>query len=158
MTQTEAEAETEGAPHLADSLVRLSHLVDHVFVDVCREFDLSQPQAQLLCMLIDGPVGMTELSRLLHVEKSSLTGLVDRVAKRGMVERVRSDEDRRALRIALTEEGRRLALDSHARMRARLDSLATGVAAQDRTTLNAGIGSILAAHTAQTGRPWDRTE
>ncbi|WP_326691179.1 MarR family transcriptional regulator [Streptomyces sp. NBC_01795] len=146
------------APEIATSLVRLSHLVDHVFADVCRDFDLTQQQAQLLCMLIDGPVGMTELSRLLHVEKSSLTGLVDRVERRGLVERVRADNDRRAFRIALTTTGAELADDSHAAMCARLEALGQELGQRERETLNSGISCVLAAHTAETGRPWDRTE
>jgi DNA-binding MarR family transcriptional regulator len=73
---TTTEATTE--PGFAAALVRLSHLVQHVFADVSRDHDITPQQTQLLCMLIGGPVGMTELSRLMHLEKSSLTGLVDR--------------------------------------------------------------------------------
>ena len=65
-----------GQTGLAEALMRLSQLVAHVFADVSRGRDLTPQQAQLLCTLLEGPVGMTELGRLLHLEKSSLTGLV----------------------------------------------------------------------------------
>ncbi|MFG3255664.1 MarR family winged helix-turn-helix transcriptional regulator [Streptomyces sp. NPDC048172] len=143
---------------VTDALVRLTHLVDHVFADVCREADLTPQQAQLLCMLIDGPVGMTELSRLLHLEKSSLTGLVDRVQRRGLVDRVRDGNDRRACRIELTEAGERIGQESHRAMGERLDALLHDFDGRDRDRLTSSVSRILAAHTAATGRPWDRTE
>ncbi|MFG6198255.1 MarR family winged helix-turn-helix transcriptional regulator [Nonomuraea sp. JJY05] len=48
-------------------------------------------------MLTSGDgVGRTDLSKLLHLEKPSLTGLVDRAERRGLVRRVHDDADRRA--------------------------------------------------------------
>ena len=52
---------------------------------------------------------MAELSDRLHIEKSTLTGLVDRAERRGLVFRTPDRADRRALRVALTDEGRELA-------------------------------------------------
>jgi DNA-binding MarR family transcriptional regulator len=137
---------------LAVALVRLSHLVQHVFADVSREYDLTPQQAQLLCMLISGPVGMTELSRLLHLEKSSLTGLVDRVERRGLVARTRDSRDRRACQIALTSQGARLATKSHQDVTARLDTLAGDVQPADSNRLASVIARILAEHGATTSR------
>ncbi|QUG99769.1 winged helix-turn-helix transcriptional regulator [Saccharopolyspora erythraea] len=128
---------------LAAGLVRLTHLVQHVFAEVNRDFDLTPQQAQLLCMLIDGPIGMGELSRLLHLEKSSLTGLVDRVQRRGLVERVRDDRDRRACRIALTAEGVRLGNESHSAVAARLEEMGGALPRAERKRLADAIGRIL---------------
>ena len=55
MTKTVPTADIE----LAGSLVRLSHLVQHVFADVSRQHDLTPQQAQLLCVLMNGPLGMS---------------------------------------------------------------------------------------------------
>jgi DNA-binding MarR family transcriptional regulator len=131
---------------LAVALVRLSHLVQHVFADVSRAHDLTPQQAQLLCKLIDGPVGMTELSRLLHLEKSSLTGLVDRVERRGLVARTRDSRDRRACRIELTSQGARLAAASHQDVTARLEMLARELPPADSSRLASAIAHILAEH------------
>jgi DNA-binding MarR family transcriptional regulator len=119
----------------AESLVRLSHLVQYVFADVSRRHELTPQQAQLLCALSPGPIGMTDLSRALHLEKSSLTGLVDRVERRGLVERVRDGQDRRACRISLTAQGRRLAVEAHNGVTARLEELTGEVGAADRKRL-----------------------
>ncbi|MBP2186923.1 MarR family winged helix-turn-helix transcriptional regulator [Amycolatopsis magusensis] len=127
---------------LATALVRLSHLVQRVFTEVSRDHELTQQQAQLLCALIAGPVGMTELGRTLHLEKSSITGLVDRVERRGLVTRVRDDHDRRACRIALTEKGAELGERSHEGVVERLDELTADLPAGTRELLAAALSGL----------------
>jgi DNA-binding MarR family transcriptional regulator len=139
------------------ALVRLAHLVQQVFAEVAKEHDLTPQQAQLLCLLTGGPVGMTELTRSLHLEKSSLTGLVDRAEKRGLVARVRDEHDRRACRIALTPEGERLGGLAHEGVAGRLEELAGELPHDHRDLVAAAIGGILAEHAARTGRAWPAT-
>lgn len=57
-----------------------------------------------------GPDGirMTDLSGRLVVSKSGVTALVDRLEGRGLLERVPDPKDRRAIRVAITEEGTRV--------------------------------------------------
>lgn len=98
-----------GTSPYAEALIQLTHTVNHVFSDASRAHGLTPQQAQLLGVLTRGPTGMTELSAAMHLERSSLSGLVDRVERRGLVVRVRDDTDRRAYRAALTERGDRLA-------------------------------------------------
>jgi DNA-binding MarR family transcriptional regulator len=125
--------------------VQLHHLVQHVFADESRTHDLTPQQAQLLCRLMAGPIGMTELRQFLHLEKSSLTGLVDRVERRGLVQRLRPTHDRRACDIALTSQGRRLANATHQAITDRLETLAGDVHRADRTILTATIVQLLGA-------------
>ncbi|MBT2230969.1 MarR family winged helix-turn-helix transcriptional regulator [Nonomuraea sp. NEAU-A123] len=127
----------------AAALVRMSHLVQREFADVSRQHDLTPQQTQLLCMLIGGPVGMTELSKLLHLEKSSLTGLVDRVERRGLVARVADPRDRRACQIELTPQGTQLANDSHGEITRRLDAVAEVLSQDDRDRLPVVVAQLL---------------
>jgi len=48
----------------------------------------------------------TELSRALGLDKSAITGLVDRLANKGLVERRSTPSDRRSMSIMLTDAGR----------------------------------------------------
>lgn len=52
----------------------------------------------------DKPVTQRDLRREFNMSRSSVTGLIDRMEAKGMVERVRSDEDTRVKRIVLTEK------------------------------------------------------
>lgn len=130
---------------LADALVRVTNLVQHVFADVSKRHDLTSQQTQVLCLLADRPVGMTELCQLLYLEKSSVTGLVDRVQRRGLVSRCRDEQDRRACRVELTADGSRLAERTHAAVAARLDELAAELPAPDRVLLAGALARLLAA-------------
>ncbi|MEU6170566.1 MarR family transcriptional regulator [Streptantibioticus parmotrematis] len=93
---------------LADRLVPLSFLIQSVFDRACADHDTAPAQARLLGVLQGRTPLMAELARLLGVEKSSLTGLIDRAERKGLVRRVPTPGDRRATRIELTPEGRRV--------------------------------------------------
>ena len=53
----------------------------------------------------DGPIPMSRLAELLDVSLPNVTGIVDRMVERGLVERGRDDGDRRLVTVAVTESG-----------------------------------------------------
>src|SRR6267143_4768529 len=73
-------------------------------------WDLSPSQFNILNLLCGRPGGCTqsELSRSLIMHRSNVTGLVDRLEARGLVQRLDSAKDRRAYRVVLTTAGKRL--------------------------------------------------
>lgn len=75
-----------------------------------QNWDLSPSQFNILNLLRDRPEGVTQiaLSRELIMHRSNVTGLVDRLEKRGLLERRETPGDRRAYRVALTAEGLQL--------------------------------------------------
>lgn len=52
-----------------------------------------------------GEVNMTQVSDYLQVPLNTVTGIVDRMEKRGLLERQRSAEDKRVVTIQMTEQG-----------------------------------------------------
>jgi len=73
-------------------------------------WDLSASQFNILNLLHMTPDGCTqiELSRLLIMHRSNITGLVDRLEKRGLLQRKDNPTDRRAYKVVLTSTGRKL--------------------------------------------------
>lgn len=59
----------------------------------------------LMALETEGPLPMRGLAETMDVSQASVTGIVDRMEQRGLVERRRHDEDRRIVRVALTELG-----------------------------------------------------
>src|SRR3954471_14441319 len=98
---------------LASALVRTMHLLQDFHAESSRPLGLTPQQAHLICVLLGGPLGMTELSRIMSIERSSLTSMVDRLERRSLVARPAAPSDRRACHIALTDEGRTLAHQAH---------------------------------------------
>ncbi len=74
------------------------------------KWDISASQFNVLNVLTDQPEGLTqvELSRLLIMHRSNVTGLVDRLEERKLIQRKPNSEDRRAHRVVLTSAGRKL--------------------------------------------------
>ncbi|HEX2143931.1 MAG TPA: hypothetical protein VHG10_05410 [Glycomyces sp.] len=54
---------------MGTALVRTAFLVDAVYADAVRDFDLTVPQAQLLCVLMARPYGMFERRRLRRIHR-----------------------------------------------------------------------------------------
>lgn len=52
---------------------------------------------------------MNELALILGVSKANVTGLVDRMVRARLIERMRSDDDRRVVFVSLSPRGRRVA-------------------------------------------------
>jgi DNA-binding MarR family transcriptional regulator len=104
----ELDREEPGDLGIVDALAQLSFLLQAMLAREAAAFDLSMVQTRLLGVLRDRHPTMQELARLLELDKSSVTGLVDRAEKRGLVRRTPSEDDRRAIRVALTPSGRRI--------------------------------------------------
>ncbi|MDX6237370.1 MAG: hypothetical protein QOG10_2185 [Kribbellaceae bacterium] len=116
----------------ATGLVRLTFLVQSLYAEVGRGCDLTVAQAQMLCSLTDRSVGMAELSGLLGLERSSLTGLVDRAEQRGLVGREADPHDRRAVKVTLTSAGADAVHRFHDQLTSRLELLLDGLPTTER--------------------------
>ena len=85
---------------------RLWHANKGRFFAAINEFDLSPPQALALRHLEPGsPLPMSALAELLHCDNSNITGIVDRLEDRGLVERRPAAHDRRVKHLLVTERG-----------------------------------------------------
>lgn len=113
-------------------LVRLSFLVQSAYAEMCAKHDLSPAQAQLLCVIKDQPRGMTELTRILRLARPGLTGLVDRIERRGLLRRGTPEHDRRAVTLTPTERGQQIAEAFHTEVSDRLLELVAHLSASDR--------------------------
>lgn len=131
--------ETVGA---AAGLVRLSFVVQAMYGEVSRDCGLTAAHAQLLCKLLTGPVGMAQLCVTLGLERSSMTGLVDRAEQRGLVERQPDPADRRAVRVAITPVGEEMIHRFDREITERLDDLLSDLPATEREYLHRALTKV----------------
>ena len=125
------------------ALVRAAFLVNAVYAESGREHGLTPQQGQLLCVLMAKPYGMSELGATLGLAKSSLTGLVDRTERNGLVQREPDPQDTRAVRVALTPQGARVAAEFYAETCRRIDMLPASLSAAERDTLAELLGHVV---------------
>jgi DNA-binding MarR family transcriptional regulator len=78
--------------------------------EVARQVELTGPQLTVLKLLEGvGDLSLSALSERIRAQNSTVTGIIDRMEREGLAMRVRSTEDRRVVRIHLTEKGAKLA-------------------------------------------------
>src|SRR5579862_6612243 len=118
---------------LVDGLFQLSFHLHGVLARIAGAHDLSLIQVRLLGILRDREPSMLELARHLGLEKSSLSGLVDRAEQRSLVERVASTEDRRVARIRVTAQGRKVSRAVEDRVHADVSALFVTLSRAERT-------------------------
>ena len=94
---------------LISALVRASFATTAVLSRVAAEHDLSLTQLRVLAILRGRRVRMSELADYLGLDKSTISGLVDRAEMRGLLQRAPNPADGRATDVFLTAEGVQLA-------------------------------------------------
>lgn len=135
----------------ADGLAQLSFVVQGMLEHRAAERGLSIIQARLLGVLRDRTPTMNDLARLLGLDKSSVTGLVDRAERRGLVMRVPSTTDRRATLVSLTDDGRALVSQAAACFEADVLTMLERLPSRDREALSRLVSRLLAVHAAEQG-------
>ncbi|PXW27159.1 MarR family winged helix-turn-helix transcriptional regulator [Paraburkholderia caballeronis] len=109
------------------------------------ELGVTSQQASVLFMVASGKCLLAaELAREYGIDASAVTRLVDRLEKRGLLQRVRSSEDRRAVRLALTPEGEAIAARMPPIFTGVIDSLTNGFTPEEIGFLKSMLRRILA--------------
>jgi len=91
-------------------LIRLEARMQAAVGERLREIGVSIPQCDVLTTLTEKEgVSQQELAERLYVTKGNISGLIDRLAEAGLVERRSTASDRRQHAIHLTKAGRAMA-------------------------------------------------
>jgi MarR family transcriptional regulator, organic hydroperoxide resistance regulator len=140
---------TDTAREAWSSLVEVTMQHRTHFLEAVAEFDLTPMQFHALKLLAPGrTMAMNELADRLFCDASNVTGIVDRLESRGLVERG-SAADRRVKALAVTPAGEKL----RARMMERLGQPPPGVAAlsaEEQRTLTKLLQRILEGNRQRT--------
>jgi DNA-binding MarR family transcriptional regulator len=131
---------------LVDALVQVSFMTMAVLSKVGAEHDLSLSQLRVLGILRDRRVRMTRLADYLGLEKSTMTGLVDRAAKRGLLERGPNAHDGRAVDVFISPAGAALAERVHAQVRRSLAPLTSELDPAEQRQVQALLERMLGPH------------
>ncbi len=144
MAQVKHRSVTDEVERLLFDVVRPLYARDS---DVPGLLDLPVAQLRALNVLGRGDVERTptmgELAEALDVALSTATQLVERIEKRGLARREHSDpDDRRVVRLALTDEGRRLLAERRRLRRERLAAALGHLAPSQQDSLLDALGPL----------------
>jgi DNA-binding MarR family transcriptional regulator len=77
---------------------------------MAAQFGLTGPQLTVIKLLEElGDLSLSSLSERIRAQNSTVTGIIDRMEREGLVKRERSTTDRRMVYIRLTDKGQKLA-------------------------------------------------
>jgi DNA-binding MarR family transcriptional regulator len=153
LARSPEDSENDG---FGNNLVWLSVLVQRRYTQICADHDLTSTQATLLCVIKDHPQGMGELAQLLGVAKNALSGLVDRMERRGLVQRETLRHDRRAVALNTTAQGKEIVSALYADVAARMPDIAAALPTDERALLATAVARITAPLVASPAPTGDR--
>ena len=92
------------------SIRRLLQAKELYTKELNKKYQVSSSQLNCIVALYEsGPMPPSQIARHIMVNSSTVTGIIDRLEQKGLVERWRISPDRRVITIHLTKEGKRLA-------------------------------------------------
>ncbi len=135
---------------LEDALIQTSFATMAVLSRLAADHDLSLTQLRVMGILRDRRLRMTALADYLGLEKSTLSGLVDRAERRGLLARAANDRDGRAIDVFLTAPGAELAEQVHSGVGQALLPLTATLSSTDRRRMQVLLNRMLAPHQLRT--------
>lgn len=141
--QPKAQAPAAGEDGLVDALVHAAFVTMAALNKVGADNDLSLTQLRVLAILRDRRLRMTVLADYLGLEKSTMTGLVDRAEKRGLLARAPNTTDGRAVDVFLSPDGAALAERLYADFARSLSAVTGQLGGADQRRLQALLERML---------------
>lgn len=113
---------------------------------VFRPFGLTLAQFNVLILLkrqsVNGRINQTTLGKMMLVNRSNITGLVDRMEESGLVRRTDDPEDRRVHYVEMTDEGSRVLEKAHKVYYSRIEEIMSVLPENDRKLLSSMLESV----------------
>lgn len=109
-TQTEIDSHARHSKEIIYSIRRLMQAGELYTKELNKVYNVSS--AQLNCLLAlheSGPLSPSQIAKLILVNASTVTGIIDRLEIKGLVRRLRISRDRRKITVELTKNGKVLA-------------------------------------------------
>jgi MarR family transcriptional regulator, lower aerobic nicotinate degradation pathway regulator len=128
---------------LRDALVQISFVLMATLTEVAAEHDLSLTQLRMLGILRDREPTMADLATFTGLERSTISGLIDRAAQRGLVVRTADPHDGRSVRVSLTKQARGLVPEVTAAIADRIKPLTGHLSAAEQKRLTALLTKAL---------------
>lgn len=130
---------------LFTQLARASILLDALQQECLEPLNLTFVEYTVLRVLADGQLSPSRLADAAVRTTGGMTKIVDRLERRGLVERVADPEDRRGILVGLTGEGEELGRKASAAYGVGRDRITRRLSAADRQTIEAGLDRLVEA-------------
>jgi DNA-binding MarR family transcriptional regulator len=108
-----------------------------------KEMKLTGPQGMLMGTLAHhGEMKVSELSEILGLSNSTVSGILDRLENQGLIERTRSKEDRRVVNIKITDEFRKQSQKHFEEMNKMVEQMMDKATPEELDTIYEGMETL----------------
>lgn len=130
---------------LITTISHVGHMVEAELDHKLKSIDLSITQLGALYHIHQNekPVPLSELAKQKDCVKSNITQLIDRMESEGLVERVRSEKDRRKVLTVLTPKGEKLYREGYKLLKITEDKILSRLSGQQKEQLACLLNSIV---------------
>lgn len=95
--------------HIVKCLRKITHEIGRHSKHIHENYNITLPQMICLREIANqGPISFSTLTKLIFLNNSTITGIVDRLENQQLVKRIRMSKDRRQIHLEATELGREL--------------------------------------------------
>lgn len=131
---------------ILDAHLKVGQLASQHFRQYFSKLDLTFPQAMVLNALLDtAPIPISMLAERTGSANSTVSGIVDRLEKLGLVVRERSEEDRRVIYVNLTDACRETQKMTAADVRGYFAQLLDKLTPEEKTAIRDGLRLLQSA-------------
>ena len=113
---------------------------------IFRPLGLTLAQFNVLMMLksqsVDGRINQTSLGKMMLVNRSNITGLIDRMEEAGLVRRTDDPEDRRVYYVEMTDAGSRVLENARKVYFSRIEEIMSVLSGNEREFLSSMLESV----------------
>ncbi len=139
---------------IVDDIRRIFQVLTEQSRKVESETTLTGPQLWVIKILEEvSPLKVSDLARRMYLHPATMVGLLDRLEAKGLVQRTRSDKDRRVVHIDLTDQGREMVKHSPGVVQSLLVKGLETHADQKLKKISEGLGEVVKILGAQEVAP-----
>jgi DNA-binding MarR family transcriptional regulator len=132
-------------PPLFTHLARAALLLESLQEECLEPVDLTFVEYSVLRVLDAGSISPSRLAEQVVRTTGGMTKILDRLQRRGLVERVPDPEDRRGVLVEPTADGRELAAKASAAYSVGRDRILRRLPAAERRSIEAGLARVVTA-------------
>lgn len=121
----------------------VSSILKHTFSKGFENAGFTMPQGMVIGVLARfGRMKVTELSKQLNLSNSTVSGILDRLERQGMVERTRSEEDKRIVYVNLTPKFENMHRDFHRKIEEKIAEIMERATPEDLHKIIEGLNTL----------------
>ncbi|MDP4089672.1 MAG: MarR family transcriptional regulator [Bacillota bacterium] len=135
--------ELSGGISIFGRMKKIMHTIRNTMELHFNDVSLTGPQGMLIGTLMHyDSMKISDLSEKLGLSNSTVSGILDRLEKQGLVERTRSKEDRRVVYVNIAPEFRKNAKEKYKELEQKFESMLSKATPEEIETINQGLETL----------------